>query len=154
MYVKRFTYTKCRYYKIGTAVPGTGIEFYIMIDPVAVVLPSRFKMRAVLLVVLASIGGALVSAGNGAAPLSRIKVDRDTQFFVDDDGRARFFHGVNAVEKLPPFHPVLEGFDPVRSLSVEDAARLSGWGFNVRFVLYVDSQKGRAAYSSPMTLLP
>ena len=74
---------------------------------------------------------AFASASGAAAPLSRIRVDRETQFFIDDDGRARFFHGVNAVEKLPPFHPALDGFDPVRSLSAVDAARLSGWGFNV-----------------------
>eukprot|EP00937_MAST-01D_sp_MAST-1D-sp2_P001081 g1081.t1 len=70
-------------------------------------------------------------SGFSASPVSRIKVDRDTHFFVDEDGRARFFHGVNAVEKIPPFHPVLDGFDPVRSLSPIDAANLARWGFNV-----------------------
>jgi endoglycosylceramidase len=66
-----------------------------------------------------------------AAVLNQIRVDPNTGFFIDESGRTRLFHGVNAVEKIPPFHPVLEGFDPVRSLSEIDAKNLAAWGMNV-----------------------
>ena len=36
----------------------------------------------------------------GSAKLTRIHIDPATQFFVDEAGRARIFHGVNAVEKV------------------------------------------------------
>ena len=36
----------------------------------------------------------------GSAKLTRIHIDPATQFFVDESGRARIFHGVNAVEKV------------------------------------------------------
>lgn len=60
-----------------------------------------------------------------------ITVDPASGFFLDGQGRARFFRGVNAVSKLPPFHPTLHGFDPVHSLSSIDAEALRSWGFNV-----------------------
>lgn len=59
-----------------------------------------------------------------------IKVDPKTQFFIDEHGRVRLFHGVNAVYKIPPWYPQTEGFDPLNSLSELDAANLSQWGFN------------------------
>jgi len=39
------------------------------------------------------------------AALPRIQVDPASGFFVDPAGRARLFHGVNAVEKKHPFLP-------------------------------------------------
>jgi endoglycosylceramidase len=59
-----------------------------------------------------------------------IKVDPTTQLFVDEFGRVRIFHGVNAVYKVPPWHPQTEGFDPQRSLSEIDIKNLQNWGFN------------------------
>eukprot|EP01043_Picozoa_sp_COSAG02_P058416 COSAG02_NODE_7266_length_3090_cov_3.345035_4_plen_262_part_00 len=66
------------------------------------------------------------------APVSDIiAVDPVSGNFVDTLGRTRFFRGVNAVSKLPPFHPTLSGFDPVHSLSRIDAEAMRSWGFNV-----------------------
>eukprot|EP01116_Phalansterium_solitarium_P022334 TRINITY_DN7331_c0_g1_i1.p1 TRINITY_DN7331_c0_g1~~TRINITY_DN7331_c0_g1_i1.p1 ORF type:complete len:510 (+),score=172.13 TRINITY_DN7331_c0_g1_i1:1018-2547(+) len=62
--------------------------------------------------------------------LAFIQVDPKTQFFIDESGRVRLFHGVNAVYKVPPWYPDVEGFDPLSSLSNLDAANLSAWGFN------------------------
>eukprot|EP00761_Pharyngomonas_kirbyi_P010417 gb/GECH01010437.1/.p1 GENE.gb/GECH01010437.1/~~gb/GECH01010437.1/.p1 ORF type:complete len:543 (+),score=93.68 gb/GECH01010437.1/:1-1629(+) len=58
-------------------------------------------------------------------------VDPDTQHIIDEYGRVRIFHGVNAIYKVPPYYPQLEGFDPSRSLSPSDIAHLEEWGFNV-----------------------
>ena len=67
---------------------------------------------------------------------SKIKVSRTGKLnhgyvFIDANGRARLFHGVNAVYKIPPWRPELSGFDFRYSLSEEDAKILSSWGFNV-----------------------
>lgn len=53
-----------------------------------------------------------------------------TQFFVDETGRTRLFHGVNAVYKVPPYYPMVDGFDPQLSLSDRDMQDLQRWGFN------------------------
>lgn len=65
------------------------------------------------------------------APLPSIQVDPDTQHFVDEFGRVRFFHGVNVVYKIPPYLPNLTNFDPQNSLTDDDLANLHQWGFNV-----------------------
>eukprot|EP01052_Picozoa_sp_SAG31_P017061 SAG31_NODE_1153_length_9640_cov_2.830206_2_plen_149_part_00 len=57
------------------------------------------------------VGAALGSSSDGAGELSRIRVDAESGFFRDSSGRARLFRGVNAVSKLPPFHPQPAGFD-------------------------------------------
>ena len=72
----------------------------------------------------------LLASSLGAAPLEKIRVD-ERGFFVDERGRTRIFHGVNAVEKLAPFLPPLDGFDTKRTLSDRDAADLASWGMNV-----------------------
>ena len=59
------------------------------------------------------------------------KVDTKTHYIVDHLGRTRLFHGVNAVEKVFPWHPVINHFDPSRSMSGEDARNLRKWGFNI-----------------------
>jgi len=63
--------------------------------------------------------------------LAVIKVNPANQFLVDELGRVRLFHGVNAVYKLPPWHPHTSGFDPINSLSEIDAQNLQNWGFNM-----------------------
>ena len=63
--------------------------------------------------------------------LSRIQVDPNSQYFVDEYGRVRIFHGVNVVYKLPPFLPNLTNFDPQNSLTDDDLNNLHKWGFNV-----------------------
>lgn len=57
-------------------------------------------------------------------------VDPSSGMFVDSMGRRRIFHGVNAVQKLPPFIPS-EVDDLLRSLNQNDMAKLQGWGMNV-----------------------
>jgi endoglycosylceramidase len=65
------------------------------------------------------------------ASLPSIKVDPDSHHFVDENGQIRIFHGVNAVEKVAPWYPVYEHFDPSDSLSPADARLLRAWGMNV-----------------------
>ncbi len=69
--------------------------------------------------------------GHSDCQLSRIKVDPNTQQFIDEYGRVRIFHGVNVVYKLPPFLPNLTHFDPQLSLTDDDLNNLHQWGFNV-----------------------
>jgi endoglycosylceramidase len=60
-----------------------------------------------------------------------IFVDPLTGQFIDEFGRVRVFHGVNAVVKTPPYHPTINGpFDPIYSLNKQDVANLYQWGFN------------------------
>jgi endoglycosylceramidase len=59
-----------------------------------------------------------------------IKLDPDTRMFVDDYGRTVIFHGVNAVVKLPPYIPITDRFDPAMSISAQDIAYMTEWGFN------------------------
>lgn len=54
-----------------------------------------------------------------------------TNFLQDESGRTRLYHGVNAVEKIFPWHPTTTGFDASRSLSAIDAENLRRWGFNI-----------------------
>jgi endoglycosylceramidase len=62
-------------------------------------------------------------------------IDSRSQQIIDECSRARLFHGVNAVEKLPPYLPALESstgelYDP-NVLGVSDAELLQSWGMNV-----------------------
>eukprot|EP01138_Halocafeteria_seosinensis_P007281 gb/GECG01007444.1/.p1 GENE.gb/GECG01007444.1/~~gb/GECG01007444.1/.p1 ORF type:complete len:562 (+),score=47.45 gb/GECG01007444.1/:1-1686(+) len=60
-----------------------------------------------------------------------IRVDPTSQKFVDETGRVIVFHGLNAVYKLPPFHPQFEGFNVSSSLSEIDMKNLRKWGMNM-----------------------
>jgi endoglycosylceramidase len=60
-----------------------------------------------------------------------IKIDVDHQTFIDEYGRTRVFHGMNAVYKIAPWLPNVEGFDAENSLSDIDAKNLESWGFNI-----------------------
>ena len=60
-----------------------------------------------------------------------IKIDTTSRRFIDQYKRERIFHGVNAVYKIAPWIPTSNKFDPLNSLSVEDADILVSWGFNV-----------------------
>jgi len=44
-----------------------------------------------------------------AAQTGKISVDPSTRSIVDEHGRAILFHGVNAVYKVPPFIPTING---------------------------------------------
>jgi len=60
-----------------------------------------------------------------------IKVDSNTTLFVDQFGRYRIYHGVNAVYKTYPFHPNLVDFSTNYSLTDYDLYNLKHWGMNV-----------------------
>ncbi|GMH58525.1 hypothetical protein TrLO_g832 [Triparma laevis f. longispina] len=62
---------------------------------------------------------------------SPIKVDPETNHFVDSYGRQRFFHGVNAVYKEEPYHPSTGEWNAEESMNSQDAKQLADWGFNV-----------------------
>ena len=47
---------------------------------------------------------------------------------MDDQGRERLFHGVNAVYKIAPFVPPTGAFDPDTSLGPADVAFLQANG--------------------------
>mmetsp|Transcript_28635 Transcript_28635/g.50911 ORF Transcript_28635/g.50911 Transcript_28635/m.50911 type:complete len:530 (-) Transcript_28635:411-2000(-) len=65
-----------------------------------------------------------------SAASARISMNPETRFFVDDLGRTRIFHGLNAVVKIAPYIPITDHFDPQMSISDEDIANLTSWGFN------------------------
>jgi len=49
---------------------------------------------------------------------------------VDNQGRTRLFHGVNAVYKVSPYLPDINGFTADTTLSQTDAKQLREWGMN------------------------
>eukprot|EP00936_MAST-01D_sp_MAST-1D-sp1_P000590 g590.t1 len=100
------------------------------------VLPGSTLGRHLFLLSIAAIpefAGATRTASDGAGGI--IKVNTSTGLFVDGYGRARFFHGVNAVEKVAPFLPAHGPnvpFDMHRSLNADDMRFLHDeWGFNL-----------------------
>jgi len=65
-----------------------------------------------------------------AQPANRfISVNPDTQTFVDNAGRERFFHGTNVVYKHFPYHPETTGYGP-DSFSEKDMKLLQELGLN------------------------
>ncbi|KAJ3444958.1 hypothetical protein M0812_10820 [Anaeramoeba flamelloides] len=54
----------------------------------------------------------------------------NSNHFVDSSGRIVLFRGVNAVYKIFPYHPSLDGFDAKTSLVKEDFELLRSLGFN------------------------
>mgnify|MGYP000928100647 CR=1 FL=1 len=60
-----------------------------------------------------------------------IKVDSNNSLFVDQFGRYRVYHGVNAVYKTHPFHPNIVDFSTNYSLTDHDLLNLKNWGMNV-----------------------
>ena len=60
-----------------------------------------------------------------------IKINPSSKKFVDENGRIRFFHGVNAVYKIAPWHPTTSGFDSNNTLSLIDAQNLNAYGLNI-----------------------
>ena len=83
-------------------------------------------MVLVVLVVLGTAAGvpSLVSK------ISLSQVPAGERIFVDEYGRQRFFHGINAVVKGPPWIPSILQFDPLTSLSERDFSLLVSLGLN------------------------
>jgi endoglycosylceramidase len=96
---------------------------------------STLSLGAGLLVGLTSAAAtanpAAATANANANAGSKITVNTKTHGFLDDFGRTRVFHGMNAVYKVAPWLPDVEGFDPENSLSDIDARNLKEWGFNI-----------------------
>ena len=63
--------------------------------------------------------------------LGFVSVNPKTNRLIDQYGREVYFHGVNAVYKIPPYAPRTDAFDPVHSLVEEDMQTLSRLGLNV-----------------------
>ena len=90
----------------------------------------HFAATAVLLLVpllLAAVVRSHREISKNKTPLVQVNGSR---FVEATTGRSVLFHGVNAVYKIPPYLPELEGFDPRFSLSSVDAKNLREWGFN------------------------
>ena len=73
----------------------------------------------------------LPAAAQLGKPLGNISIDRLSGHFVDDHGRVRIFHGVNAVLKGYPWLPKTETFTAEDSLDAKTLDLLQEWGFNV-----------------------
>ncbi|WP_405133638.1 cellulase family glycosylhydrolase [Nocardia sp. NBC_01388] len=76
--------------------------------------------------VAVALGGALLvtTPSAQAAPIDSIHTDGTA--FVDDSGRVVVLHGVNNVDKEPPYIEPGDGF----TLTADDAALLAGHGFD------------------------
>ena len=81
--------------------------------------------------------GGLLPARSLASLLLLLAGSSAEYFFIGDDnaivdaqGRTRLFHGVNAVEKLPPYLPSSNATGGA-ALNDDDLEALAGWGFNV-----------------------
>ncbi|KAL4454588.1 hypothetical protein ABPG74_021793 [Tetrahymena malaccensis] len=59
-----------------------------------------------------------------------LKVNTTTHQIVDEKGRERIFHGVNAVPKSFPYIPNIDIFDPCMSLTDKDFQNMKEWGLN------------------------
>ena len=73
----------------------------------------------------------LALMGFAKASIDQITIDPTKRTFIDGLGRERIFHGVNAVYKIAPWHPVLTGMDSNNTLSIEDAKVLASYGLNI-----------------------
>ena len=64
------------------------------------------------------------------AGLANISINPEKMQFVDEHGRLRVFHGINAVYKLPPYMPSDGKFDSTTTLDDNDFQLLQKWGMN------------------------
>ena len=76
------------------------------------------------IILLLLVSGVVVLSG-------AVRVDSNNSLFVDQFGRYRIYHGVNAVYKTFPFHPNLVEFSSNYSLTDHDLYNLKHWGMNV-----------------------
>ena len=88
-----------------------------------------FEMMMKWLVVAVGLVWSVALAGD--VRVSQNRVSPHGYAFVDGAGRTRIFHGVNAVYKVDPWLPSIDGWDTNSTLSRDDAKNLSDWGFNV-----------------------
>ena len=62
---------------------------------------------------------------------SSFSVDPTGKFILDNYGRYGVFHGVNVVNKEPPYIPTTDAFDVKHSVSAEDIKYMKHLGFNL-----------------------
>ena len=60
-----------------------------------------------------------------------LRINTKTGQYIDDQGRERFFHGINVVVKRFPWVPDTTSFNPTNSFSEKDMENLEDWGFNI-----------------------
>ena len=90
--------------------------------------PALQKMLRYLFLCAVSLCLASSSGGPGSACLH---VNTSTHRIVDpEEGRERYFHGVNVVVKGPPWLPELREFDPLKSFVEKDMQTLQELGLN------------------------
>lgn len=66
-----------------------------------------------------------------AAHSAPVKIDTETNMYVDDRGRERFYHGFNVIYKGIPWAPETTGFNSNTSFSEEDYKLWHEWGLNL-----------------------
>lgn len=95
-------------------------------------------MKRLVSIVVAGLGlGSLLVAGAPAPAVSPPPFRSDAPFIRDEAGRVRFFHGVNAVWKKPPYYPPSAVYPPGTNVPLaqsffdeRDAAFLADNGLN------------------------
>jgi hypothetical protein len=95
-------------------------------------------------------------ADDSSAKLSAIKLSgtngiKGFRTFVDEEGRERIFHGVNAVVKGPPWIPTYGAFDVETSLGPDDFEILQDLGVNVirLGIMWAGIEPTRGTYHEP-----
>lgn len=95
-------------------------------------------------------------ADDTSAKLSAIKLSgtngiKGFRTFVDEEGRERIFHGVNAVVKGPPWIPTYGAFDVETSLGPDDFEILQDLGVNVirLGIMWAGIEPTRGTYHEP-----
>eukprot|EP01133_Synstelium_polycarpum_P008230 gene8230-9677_t len=87
---------------------------------------SYITTSAVGVIVLLLSVVAVQSASN-----PNIIVNPETKRFLDTYGREVYMHGMNVIQKNPPFIPIYDHFNTGNSFSREDMINMQEWGMNV-----------------------
>lgn len=85
---------------------------------------TTHRLRRAALLIAALALPVLCATTTAAVPAPTPPLTSVGRWFVDADGRVVMFHGVNEVNKLPPYYSAARGFGD------DDAAFLVGEGFN------------------------
>ena len=73
----------------------------------------------------------VVSSAVAAAADQKFTIDSASRTFRDVQGRARIFHGFNAVIKKPDYLPIEDHFDFDMSITDEDLQFMQNWGTKI-----------------------
>jgi endoglycosylceramidase len=60
-----------------------------------------------------------------------VNVNPFTNKFMDEQGRERYYHGLNVVVKVFPYIPWGDKFDTDKSFSAKDMEYFNSWGLNI-----------------------